>query len=213
MFTQVDRTGDHAGEGLGIGLALVRQLVQLHEGKVEAHSSGLGRGSEFDVRLPVLADQAVRRELPQPPDASKLPEPAPARRVLVVDDNQDSARSLAQLLKLSGHESRVAYDGAEAIDAAEQFRPQVVLLDIGLPKVNGFDVCRHIRQQEWGREALLVALTGWGQTEDRQKTQKAGFDQHLVKPIDFTELTKLLTRSPASSATEPSTLNPDAPGE
>jgi CheY-like chemotaxis protein len=173
---------------LGIGLTLVQRLVDLHGGTVLASSAGSGRGSEFVVRLPILA------EAPQPSPEPTAAEATPieARRILVVDDNEDSATSLAELLTLTGHETEVAYDGLEAVEAAARFRPDVVLLDIGLPKLNGYEAAQRIREQPWGKGMLLVALTGWGQDEDRQKSKDAGFDLHLVKPVDFATLTKLL---------------------
>jgi signal transduction histidine kinase/DNA-binding response OmpR family regulator len=187
MFTQIDTSLERSRGGLGIGLTLVKSLVEMHGGTVRVHSAGIYQGSEFVVRLPLLAD------VPDP----LLPEPVPVeaqqgRRILVVDDNRDAATSLAMLLELTGHETRVAHDGLEAVQAAESFRPDVVLLDIGLPKLNGFEVARMMRQQPWGKDMTLVALTGWGQEEDRRMSSEAGFDAHLVKPADPVALTELL---------------------
>jgi PAS domain S-box-containing protein len=193
MFTQVDRSLERSQGGLGIGLTLVKRLVEMHGGTVEAASDGEGKGSEFIVRLPILIEKpkAVTTDSPTKPMTLN-------RRILVVDDNRDSATSLAMLLKITGNETHTAHDGLEALQAAENFLPEVVLLDIGLPKLNGHEVCRRIRQQPWGRDMVLVALTGWGQDEDRRKSQDAGFDHHMVKPVDLTGLIKLLagSRSP-----------------
>jgi PAS domain S-box-containing protein len=193
MFTQVDGSLERSQGGLGIGLTLVKLLVEMHDGTVEAFSDGPGQGSAFVVRLPLPGEAA-----PAPPPVVPLgPEPqAPARRILVVDDNEDSASSLADLLAIQGHETRTAHDGLEAVAAAEAFRPEVVLLDIGLPRLNGYDAARQIREQPWGKAMLLVALTGWGQDEDRRKSIEAGFDAHLVKPANPDALRKLLASRP-----------------
>ncbi|MGE0761441.1 MAG: MASE1 domain-containing protein [Pirellulaceae bacterium] len=189
MFAQVPGSLERAQGGLGIGLCLAQRLIELHGGRIEAHSDGVGHGSEFVVRLPAVA---------QPPsDESPSPREPVSRvsnlRVLVVDDNHDSAESAAMLLRMTGNDVRLAHDGEAALAVAEQFRPQVVLCDIGLPRRNGYDVCRHIRQQPWGADMVLVAVTGWGQDGDRQNSSDAGFDHHLVKPVDPQALLKLLT--------------------
>jgi CheY-like chemotaxis protein len=189
MFAQVEPALDRAHGGLGIGLTLVKRLTELHEGTVQAFSEGQGRGSEFVVRLPVLDDVA---EVQRPAEPA-VPERATSRRILVVDDNEDSAKSLTTLLAMNGNPTRVAFDGAAALIAAEEFRPEVVLLDIGMPKMNGFDAARRIRERPWGRDVLLIALTGWGQDSDRRRSRSAGFDAHLVKPVDHAELMKVLT--------------------
>lgn len=189
MFTQVDQTLERSHSGLGIGLALVKQLVEMHEGEVEAFSEGPGRGSEFVVRLPVTVEKPKAAQLP--PRTVTRPATT-ARCILVVDDNQDSAASLALLLKIAGHETHLAHDGLAAVEAATRIRPDVVLLDIGLPKLNGYDACRRIREEPWGTDMLLVALTGWGQEEDRRRSQEAGFDDHMVKPVDLDALEALL---------------------
>jgi PAS domain S-box-containing protein len=193
MFMQADTSPDRAQAGLGIGLTLVKRLVELHGGTITARSDGLGRGSEFEVRLPTLSE-APR---PQAPVAVEAPSPQTPRRILIVDDNEDGAESLAMLLEASGHEAHEVHDGLAAIAAAEHLRPDLVLLDIGLPRMNGYDVCRRIRQQPWGRDLMLVALTGWGQEEDRQRSKEAGFDAHLVKPVDFDLLDRLLAAGAA----------------
>jgi PAS domain S-box-containing protein len=189
MFMQGDTSLERSTSGLGIGLTLAKNLVELHEGTLEAHSAGTGQGSEFVVRLPVLTEDPK----PAPPDPvlaeSKT---AAARRILVVDDNEDSAESLTILLNLAGHKTHTAYDGLEAIEAAATFRPDVILLDIGLPKLNGYEVARKIREQPWGQAVVLVALTGWGQEEDRRRSREAGFNHHLTKPVDPLALTRLL---------------------
>jgi CheY-like chemotaxis protein len=191
MFAQVDTSLERSRDGLGIGLTLVKTLVEMHGGTVEARSDGLGLGSEFVVRLPLAAGAPEAR----PPAGA--PAPPVSRRVLIVDDNEDGAESLAMLLELGGHVTRKAYDGVEAIEAAERWRPDAVLLDIGLPKVNGYEACRRIREHPWGKDILLVALTGWGQEEDRHRSEAAGFDAHIVKPADPAVLMRLLTSLPS----------------
>ncbi|HUS24755.1 MAG TPA: PAS domain S-box protein [Candidatus Binatia bacterium] len=195
MFTQVDRSLERRTGGLGIGLSLVRRLVEMHGGTVEAHSEGANRGSEFVVRVP-LAVTLLRPALPQAPAAAR---PVASRRVLVVDDNRDAANSLALLLRTLRHEVALAHDGIEALERAEAFQPEVVLLDIGMPRMNGYDVARHLREKPWGRQAFIVALTGWGQEQDRRRSREAGFDRHLVKPVELSVLQELL----AVSAEEP----------
>jgi signal transduction histidine kinase/ActR/RegA family two-component response regulator len=188
LFTQADGSLERAQGGLGIGLSLVRRLVEMHGGRVEAHSEGRGKGSEFVVRLSAVLSSG---EAPQRTDGEEDCR-APKYRILVVDDNNDAARSLALLLKLTGHDTRTAHDGLEALEAAKQFRPDVVLLDIGLPKLNGYDTCRCLRAQPWGEKVVLLALTGWGQEEDRRRSMEAGFNFHLIKPVHPADLEKLL---------------------
>ena len=185
LFTQVDRTLERSQGGLGLGLALAKRLVEMHEGSIEAFSNGPGTGSRFVVRLPVIAE-------PERPQAPAEVQTAAPHRILVVDDNADTASSLAMLLRVTGNETQTANDGLAAVDAAETFHPDLILLDIGLPKLNGLDVCRRIRQQPWGQHIVMVALTGWGQEDDRRKSQEAGFDHHMVKPLEYNELMKLL---------------------
>jgi PAS domain S-box-containing protein len=187
MFSQVDRSLERTQGGLGIGLTLARRLVELHDGMIEARSEGPGKGSEFVVRFPSVP--AMPKGEPVHHDTTPTTLPA---RILIVDDNPDTAASLQMLLDLTGHETRIAHDGVEAVEAAERFRPQVVLLDIGLPKLNGFDTCRRIRAQAWGKDIIIIALTGWGQEADRRKSKEAGFDHHMVKPVDYAALTKIL---------------------
>jgi CheY-like chemotaxis protein len=192
MFTQLETPEERAPSGLGIGLNLARRLVELHGGEITGFSEGAGRGSEFVVRLP-LAEGGGRAAAPRSPSAER---PVIRRRVLVVDDNVDAAESLAILLKMSGHETSLAYDGESAIETAEAFRPDVVLLDIGLPRLSGHDVARRIREQPWGRKMVLVALTGWGQDKDRRESREAGFDHHLVKPVEVAALRDLFADLP-----------------
>jgi CheY-like chemotaxis protein len=200
MFFQVDDALDRAQGGLGIGLSLVRGLVELHGGSVDAFSDGVGRGSEFVVRLPVSAEHAIAPPIAVASKAEEMP--GTARRILVVDDNEDSADTLALLLRLKGHEVETAYDGRAGVAAAERFRPEVVLLDIGMPNLDGREVCRHIRQQSWGSSIVLLAVTGWGQEDDRRRTAEAGFDGHVVKPVDPAALLEVIGSLPATKASQ-----------
>jgi PAS domain S-box-containing protein len=202
MFTQVDRSLERSEGGLGIGLTLVQRLVEMHAGTVEARSEGPGQGSEFIVCLPVAA--AVEAEVEGTAGAEKEVEAPSALRILVVDDNQDAADSLGMLLGMMGNEVHTAHDGLEAVGAAAAFQPDVVLLDIGLPKLNGYEAARRIREQQGGAEILLVALTGWGQEDDRRQSREAGFDHHMTKPVEFEALQKLLAETgPRSSLRRP----------
>jgi PAS domain S-box-containing protein len=194
LFVQGDGDGsmERRQEGLGIGLTLVKRLVEMHGGRVEARSEGPGRGSEFTIRLPLGGIPASGMV----PVVHAMPGAVGAMgrgRVLVADDNRDAASSLSAMLGILGYDIRTAYDGAEALQAAEEFRPQAALLDIGMPHTNGYDVARHIRRQPWGREMVLLAVTGWGQAKDRERTLEAGFDHHLVKPVDPKLLATLLS--------------------
>jgi PAS domain S-box-containing protein len=192
MFTQVDRSLERSQGGLGIGLTLVKRLVELHEGAVTAHSEGIGQGSEFVVRLPVFAEQPKV----QPSPVSTVERvPTSSRRILVVDDNRDAAVSLATLLRVNGNETQTVYDGVEAVETAATYKPDVIFLDLGMPNMNGYDACRAIRKQPAGKGILIFALTGWGQDEDRQKSTEAGFNGHLVKPVEYAVLSKLLAAS------------------
>jgi signal transduction histidine kinase len=189
MFMQVERSLERSQGGLGIGLSLVRGLVEMHGGRVEAHSDGPGRGSEFVVRL-TSALSPVRG--PQEDGGGDGTRRSSKCRILIVDDNEDAALSLGMMLKIMGHDTRTAHDGLAAVEAAGLYRPDVVLLDIGLPRLNGYDACRRIREQPWGEGMVLIALTGWGQDEDKRLSKEAGFNFHLVKPLDPAALEKLL---------------------
>lgn len=190
LFTQVDTSLERSAGGLGIGLALVKSLVELHGGSVEARSEGPGRGSEFEVRLPIATAASESAAF----NAEASPErPVDPLHILIADDNTDSAESLSILLRLEGHTTRIAVDGVEAVELAEQLRPDVIVLDIGMPRLNGLDACRSIRQQRWSAKTLLIALSGWSQDADRRKSEEACFDAHLVKPVDHEALENLLT--------------------
>jgi len=168
----------------------VRRLIEMHGGSVEASSEGAGKGSEFIIRLPVLTQSSpapARVIQAVPPE-----HPHVRRRILVVDDNLDSAESMTMMLKLSGHDVAMAHDGLEAVKLAREFQPDVALLDLGMPKLDGYEAARSIREQSWGQDMMLVALTGWGQAEDKRRSREAGFDAHLVKPIDFDALEELV---------------------
>ena len=190
MFERVDRDTEVTPDGLGIGLTLVRRLVELHGGTVTAQSEGLNCGSTFIVKLPLWQAASL------PPEVHAMPtetqEGAARRKILVVDDNRDSAMSLSLLLELDGHDVRRAYDGIEALEIADEFRPEVTLLDIGMPRLDGYGAARELRQRDWAKESLLVALTGWGQQEDKRMAREAGFDHHMVKPVDPDALRRLL---------------------
>lgn len=188
MFVQVDQAHERGRGGLGVGLALSKQLIEMHGGRITAQSRGPGLGSTFEIRLPIANEvetsirvAGVREDHP----TSRL-------RLLVVDDNRDSVDSLSMLLRLMGNEVHEAYDGVEAVDAVHSFRPDVVLLDVGLPHRNGYEAARLIRGEPWGQEVVLIALTGWGQEQDRRRSREAGFDHHLVKPVDPKALMKLV---------------------
>ena len=187
MFMQVDRSTRRSQGGLGIGLTLVRSLVGMHGGSVEARSDGPGLGSEFIVRLPLLIDTATMTE------PARGMKPMPSRRILIVDDSRDGGESLATLLRVLGAEIALAHSGRTALECVETFRPDVVLLDIGMPGMDGYEVARRIRANPANRHISLIALTGWGQDEDRRRSVAAGFNHHLVKPADIEELRQLLT--------------------
>jgi CheY-like chemotaxis protein len=192
MFTQVDEALTHSQGGLGIGLTLVKRLVDLHGGRVTAQSEGLGKGATFTVRLP-LADH---RDVPQPAVAvQRRRNHTITRRVLVADDNRDAAESMGMLLRLMGNEVRTVHDGVEAVEEAETFQPDVILLDIGMPRLNGYDAARQIRGQDWSAGTMLVALTGWGQEDDKRRATEAGFDRHFTKPVNPADLEKLIAEA------------------
>jgi PAS domain S-box-containing protein len=193
MFTQVDHSLDRAEGGLGLGLTLVQRLVEMHGGSVSAHSEGLGQGSEFVVRLPIAASVQIE-ELKSAGESTK-PRALGSRRILIVDDNRDAADTLALLLRDMGNIVHTAYDGLEAVAAAATYQPEIILLDIGLPKLNGYDAARRIRESPGGADMLLIALTGWGQDEDRRRSREAGFDHHMTKPVGFATLEKLLAEA------------------
>jgi len=194
MFIQVDRTRRRVQGGLGVGLTLVRSLVSMHGGIVQARSPGIDKGSEFVVRLP------VRNELPQQPPTVELPQSFPAERIMIVDDNPDAAESLSTLLNTLGAKASVAYSGREALEILEATEPDVVLLDIGMPGIDGYEVARRIRATPAHADVLIIALTGWGQAEDRAQAARAGFDHHLVKPLDIGQLRSLLVEHSANPA-------------
>jgi signal transduction histidine kinase/ActR/RegA family two-component response regulator len=181
LFEQVDRTGSGTHDGLGLGLTLAKRIVELHEGSVVAFSEGKDRGSQFTVRLPLAAQPESAISLTPPQHAVA---PAHRLRILIADDNRDAAQTLAMLLRLDGHDVRAVHDGAEALTLGDAFHPQLLLLDIGMPVLDGYETARQVRERPWGRKALLVALTGWGQDSDRRNALNAGFHHHLVKPAE-----------------------------
>ena len=189
MFSQVECVMGRSDGGLGIGLALVKGLTELHGGTIEARSTGLSHGSEFIVRLPLLITNPVAT--PRVAD----PAPPPARsRILIADDNKDAADSLSMLLELAEHDVRVAHLGCAALSLAEAFRPDAALLDIGMPDLSGYEIAQKLRRKAWGQKIQLIALTGWGQDEDRRRALEIGFDHHLTKPIDPDQLKGLIAR-------------------
>jgi CheY-like chemotaxis protein len=207
LFYQADTNLDRTEGGLGVGLALVKSLVQLHGGTVEAHSAGRGQGSEFTVRLPLAsrAETTLNPDLPQ--------EKAATQRlgILVVDDNIDAARTLAKLLEILGHQTFLAHDGQDAIEQALRHRPDIVFLDIGLPRGNGYQVCESLRGAGLTRQ-LIVACTGYGRENDRQLSSDAGFDVHLVKPVSLSTIQNLLAMH-ATGTNPPESANPTPPAE
>jgi PAS domain S-box-containing protein len=194
MFTQIQENSECRNTGLGIGLTLVKSLVEMHGGTVEVQSRGTNLGTTVLVRLPAVSEPTiVANATPQDPASAR---PTLNRRILVVDDNTDALASLSRLVTLLGHEVRQAHDGLEALAIGRTFQPDMVLMDLGMPKLNGFDAARRMRQEPWGRTTSLVATTGWGQEEDRRRSAEAGFDHHLVKPIAVAALREILDKSP-----------------
>ena len=189
MFSQVDHSLERAQGGLGIGLTLVKQLLEMHGGRIEAKSEGSGKGSEFIAHLPVV-NVAPPREATDPAEQPRAR--TPSCRILVADDNRDAAESMSMVLRLMGNEVRTVHDGLQAVEEAAAFRPDVVLLDIGMPHLNGYDAARRIRGERWGKSTLIVAMTGWGQDEDKRRAAEAGFDRHFTKPVDPGDIEKLI---------------------
>jgi PAS domain S-box-containing protein len=189
MFSQIERSLERSQGGLGIGLSLAKRLTEMHGGTIEARSEGPNNGSEFIVRLPAIGDPPTQPQTTAEEEGKPAPQPC---RVLIVDDNEDTVTSLSIMLRILGHEVHSARDGLQALETANSFRPDVVLLDIALPKLNGYEVARRIRQESWGKNMKLVALTGWGQEEDKRRSIEAGFDHHLTKPMEPTALEVLL---------------------
>jgi CheY-like chemotaxis protein/two-component sensor histidine kinase len=200
MFTRSGRGSRDAHVGLGIGMTLAKRLVELHGGRITVHSDGPGRGSSFVVQLN-LPDAAVRA-VPATVEATPAALTRDSVRILIADDNRDGAQSLALMLDLEGHDVRTAADGLEALEIAEEFQPDVVLLDIGMPGIDGYETARRLRARPWARSVLLCAQTGWGQEDDKRRARSAGFDRHLVKPVDPEELNRILAEvgHPASKA-------------
>jgi len=197
MFAQFERPQPSPHDGLGVGLTLVKRIVELHGGRVVAHSEGPGMGSTFTVELDLIeATGGETRTAPAPGDSA---DGAGRARILVADDNYDAAQSLALMLSMDGHEVRTAGDGLEALREAEEFRPQLIVLDIGMPKLDGYETARRLRERPWAAHTRLFALTGWGQEEDRERARQAGFDEHLVKPVDPETLSQLLSRTLSES--------------
>ncbi|HEY6482728.1 MAG TPA: response regulator [Steroidobacteraceae bacterium] len=192
MFSQVRVHQGRAEGGLGIGLSLVRRLVEMHDGTVSAQSEGSGKGSTFIVRLPLVSAGARSAE---PTSTAIQPSVAP-RRILIVDDNQDAADSLTVLLQYQGHEVVTAYNGEEGLKCARTLRPHLVFLDLGMPRMDGIEAAQQLRSLPGGERMMLIALTGWGQEQDQQRTRMAGFDRHLLKPIDLGKLNEILMASP-----------------
>jgi CheY-like chemotaxis protein len=209
LFAQVDPSLDRTEGGLGVGLALVRRLVAQHGGEVAVNSEGLGKGATFEVRLPLLAPDQVPEANVKPPRRTQS---LPARKILVVDDNADAALSLAMLLRMGGNVVDVAHDGQVGCEIAERFRPEIALLDIGMPRMNGYDACRRLRSEPWGKDMVLIALTGWGQEEVRTRIYDAGFDLHLIKPVDPALLGDLLAFLSSEPRPSRSSLRRWAPG-
>jgi CheY-like chemotaxis protein len=194
LFVQAEHSSAKAHGGLGIGLTIVKNLVEMHGGSVMARSAGLGKGSEFELRLPLEHEKRRELTVQSVKEPGKRPSAASGHRLLVVDDNKDAAKTLAVLLRLEGHEVQVAHDGEAALELAKSYGPTVIFLDLGMPGMDGYEVARRMRQQPGLENVMLAALTGWGQPEDRRRTAEAGFDYHLVKPVELATLEKLLAK-------------------
>ncbi|MDQ3273386.1 MAG: ATP-binding protein, partial [Pseudomonadota bacterium] len=203
LFSQVETALSRSRGGLGVGLSLTRRLVEMHGGTVLARSEGPGLGSEFEVRLPLRAASSASLPQPAKETAADSLMASEQLRILIADDNEDACATLASLLELLGHSVRQAHDGQAAVEATADFDPQVVLLDIGMPKLNGYEACVQIRAQAGGTGRTIVACTGWGQADDRRRSHEAGFDQHLVKPVDPTVLFELLAAVVAEETRTP----------
>ena len=210
LFMQVDTSLGRSESGLGIGLTLVKELIELHGGSIGASSAGLGQGSEFRIELPRVVTLAEVTQTPASSADGSVDQPPAAMCILVVDDNEDSAQSMAVLLELDGHQTRIAADGMAALEMAESWKPDVILLDIGLPKLDGFQVARRIREQPWGAGMTLIAVTGWGKEEDRRNSRDAGFNGHLVKPASHVAILKIIAEAGANRRSTASTPNPAA---
>jgi len=195
LFTQADRSIDRSHGGLGVGLTVARRLIELHGGSISASSDGVGKGSTFTVRIPLSAAQPQASE-DLSAQRTESPGATSPLRILVADDNRDAAESLASLLRMVGHEVRIAYDGVEAVGVASEYRPDAIVLDIGMPKMNGYDVAKKLRAESTGKELTIIALSGWGQEADKQRSREAGIDHHLVKPLEPSSLLRLLASKP-----------------
>lgn len=192
MFAQVPLNKSASGiEGLGIGLNIVKRLVEMHQGQVKGSSAGKGQGSIFTVRLPLSTETLDTQDVDNIPAITEQR----AERIMVVDDNEDGALTMSMILKKQGHEVQVAHNGEEALDLGKGFAPQVVIMDIGMPKMNGYEACALMRKTTWGRTARIVALSGWGQNEDKARSEEAGFDEHFVKPVSSSMLREMVSKS------------------
>ena len=200
-FAQLDTSHEHGDGGLGIGLTLTKRLVELHGGSIEARSAGRGKGTEFLIHLPTVAASPAKRASV----AHRRSDPSASCRVLIADDNHDAAVSLSMLLQAMGHDTRVVHDGIEALEEAELFRPQVVLLDIGMPRLDGYETARRITGRPWAADTRIVAVTGWGQETDRQRAKEAGFHRHLVKPVNLEALKEIMSTACAEPREWPAT--------